>query len=1015
MELHTQIQNHHERRADYFRDRDGCGREQCKHQVAGSYSVSADGRTINFLPSAPLAVERGYFVFFNFQGITDLAGNPLTCTVLCNFFFTTGATASTTAPGVVGVSPADGLTAVPTNAQVVVQFSEPVDGLTTNQVTLSGGGTAVNVISTLSNANQMLTLAPVVPLNANTIYTVNVTGVQDLSGNVLPAPVITTFTTGTAADVSSPAVATVSPGNGAAGVPTNAVIQLQFSKPVDPLTVNTTDFQVFLQDTFSLVPGTILVTPDGLTAAFTPASPLEPSTSYSIEATSGIADLEGNRLQFFFSTFSTGSGPITTSPTVTQVSPLNGAGGVPVNPVVVVVVSAPVSPSSVGNSAITLSAGGTLVSGTVNLSGDQTTLTFVPTSLLAAGTRYTVTVSGFTDQAGNKVVPFSSSFTTGTSGVANTSQPTVTAVSPANGAAGVSTNSAIVLTFNEAVDAVTVNANTVSITANQFAGQLAGSYTLDATGKIVTFTPLSPLPGNSVINVAVNGVLDLSGNSNVSFQSSFTTGAGVDATAPTVVMVTPTNGATGIGLTTVVLTFSKSLNPGTITNSTVGLLANGSNLFPAISVSADNRVVTLNVNTLPASSTVTVVATSGIMDLSGNSLVNFESSFTTAAFDTTNPFVVSQRPGNGATGVPLNSSVVLYLSEPMNAATVQGAVQVSQNGVLVSGTTQVSENGEVAVFTPSQPFPNNALVQVFVNQTAEDTDGNSLSAYQGSFTTVLDPNTTAPSVVSISPTCCANVPTNAVINIGFNEPLNPATVNTTSVNLFLDCCAVIPSTVSLINGGTVVQITPSTPLAPNTEYFVQINTGLQGTNGLTLPFAQDVAFFFTGAGPDTVAPVVLSVSPPNGAVNVGDNAQIEVAFNEPVNPLTANAGTIQLSSGGVTVVADAISFSNNNQNVVLVPHAPLPDNTLMTVTIAGVMDVAGNAAPAQTTTFTTGQGPDVISPAVIEENPFDEAENVPLNAPIMLRTNQSFQDRSTATPSSSWTTSSSSRWQGPTR
>src|SRR2546430_12270527 len=41
---------------------------------------------------------------------------------------------------------------------------------------------------------------------------------------------------------------------------------------------------------------------------------------------------------------------------------------------------------------------------------------------------------------------------------------------------------------------------------------------------------------------------------------------------------------------------------------------------------------------LPASSTVTVVATSGVQDLSGNALANFKSSFTTAAaFDLAHP------------------------------------------------------------------------------------------------------------------------------------------------------------------------------------------------------------------------------------------------------------------------------------------------------------------------------------------------------------------------------------------
>src|SRR5258708_33591560 len=95
--------------------------------------------------------------------------------------------------------------------------------------------------------------------------------------------------------------------------------------------------------------------------------------------------------------------------------------------------------------------------------------------------------------------------------------------------------------------------------------------------------------------VVVNGVLDLSGNGNNFFESTFTTAAGTDTTAPTVVMVTPANGATGIGLNAaVVLTLSKSLNRHTINGNTVGLLVKGSKLRIGIQVSADDLVETVD-------------------------------------------------------------------------------------------------------------------------------------------------------------------------------------------------------------------------------------------------------------------------------------------------------------------------------------------------------------------------------------------------------------------------------------
>jgi hypothetical protein len=164
--------------------------------------------------------------------------------------------------------------------------------------------------------------------------------------------------------------------------------------------------------------------------------------------------------------------------------------------------STPVSGASVGTSAITVSPGGTSVAGTVSLSSDRTTLTLTPSNLLAASTAYTVQVSGFTDQAGNTVTPFTSSFTTGTSGTANAMRPSAVSANPAYGASGVAVSSTIVLTFNEAIDPTTVNDTTVPISVSGFSGALAESYALDDTGMVLTFTPLSPLSGNANIRSA---------------------------------------------------------------------------------------------------------------------------------------------------------------------------------------------------------------------------------------------------------------------------------------------------------------------------------------------------------------------------------------------------------------------------------------------------------------------------------------------------------------------------------
>ena len=110
---------------------------------------------------------------------------------------------------------------------------------------------------------------------------------------------------------------------------------------------------------------------------------------------------------------------------------------------------------------------------------------------------------------------------------------------------------------------------------------------------------------------------------------------------------------------------------------------------------------------------------------------------------------------------------------------------MTQNGQLVSGERiTVADNGQTIQFVPPQAWPYGALVQVFLDTTAQDLEGNAVNGYQGSFKTVGDPATTAPTVVNTSPGMnVPNVPLNTVIDVGYSEPLDPTTVNSSDVLL----------------------------------------------------------------------------------------------------------------------------------------------------------------------------------------------------------------------------------------
>ena len=91
-------------------------------------------------------------------------------------------------------------------------------------------------------------------------------------------------------------------------------------------------------------------------------------------------------------------------------------------------------------------------------------------------------------------------------------------------------------------------------------------------------------------------------------------------------------------------------------------------------------------------------------------------------------------------------------------------------------------------------------------------------------------------------------------------------------------------------------------------------------------------------GTDTTPPVIVSTSPPNGAIRVATNAAVLVTFNEDMAAASAT-GQVTLSSGGNPTITwqDSRTFS--------VTHSePWAEGTRVTVTIGtGLTDAAGNA------------------------------------------------------------------------
>ncbi|HJX53030.1 MAG TPA: Ig-like domain-containing protein, partial [Polyangia bacterium] len=210
--------------------------------------------------------------------------------------------------------------------------------------------------------------------------------------------------------------------------------------------------------------------------------------------------------------------PDSAAPTIVSRTPV--ATGVAPNTSVVVTFSETLDPASVTAANFSVSAGPTSVAGTLSYDAKTSAIVFVPATLLSTTTTYTARVSGIKDLSGNTVVTTTWTFTTGAT--ADTTPPTVTAVSPAAAATRASAATTVAVTFSEQVDPTALAAG-IKMAAG--ASSVAGSVTYNPATQTATFTPVGLLASQTVYTVTVAGVDDLAGNlMTAAFTSTFTTG-----------------------------------------------------------------------------------------------------------------------------------------------------------------------------------------------------------------------------------------------------------------------------------------------------------------------------------------------------------------------------------------------------------------------------------------------------------------------------------------------------------
>ena len=361
--------------------------------------------------------------------------------------------------------------------------------------------------------------------------------------------------------------------------------------------------------------------------------------------------------------------------------------------------------------------------------------------------------------------------------------PQVISTSPADTASGVSLNKTIEATFNEAMNPSSIN--TATFTINQGTTPIAGVITY--TGTTATFSPTHNfLPNTKYTGMIASGVKDPSGNAMINnYVWNFTTGAGPDVTAPTVISTDPANAAIGVALNQKVsATFSEAMDSlstttsFTLVNTTLG----GTAINGSVSYSGTTVVFSPTVN-LAANTTYTGTITTGAKDVTGNALAGkYVWNFTTTK-DNTAPTVTSTDPLNLAINVAADKKITATFSEVMNLSTIN-----STTFMLKQGTTAVSGaviySGTTATFTPSSNLASGTTYTATITTGAKDVAGNAMvNNYVWSFTTTA-------SIVPLSFLGSASLfgafgGNAGITNQGLNTIINDGSIGTTAASTLI--------------------------------------------------------------------------------------------------------------------------------------------------------------------------------------------------------------------------------------
>jgi Tol biopolymer transport system component len=451
----------------------------------------------------------------------------------------------------------------------------------------------------------------------------------------------------------------------------------------------------------------------------------------------------------------------------------------------------------------------------------------------------------------------------------DTIRPTITGITPPDGASGILEGTNVTVTFSEAIDTGTLNGTTFTLTKQGAPSPVAATYSYDAATNTATLNPNADLDSLATYTVLVKsgsgGVKDRAGNPLATDRTwSFRTG---DTRPPTVSLTSPNDGAT-VGR--LVPLAANATDNGVIAR--VEFIVNGS-----VVNSDTNAPYAFDWDSTGVANGSTARISARAIDTASNQTTSAERTVT----------VDNQAPAAPVINSPANNSF-----NNTGNVTLSGTTEAGSTVEVFDGATS---KGPATVTSGNWSITLNGVAEGSHTYTAKARDGvGNTSGASNARTVTVDK--TAPTVDSVTPGVNATgVPVASNVTATFTEAMNESTL--TGANFILKKGATqVNATVTYDAPNRRATLNPEGSLDENTLYTATVKGGAGGVKDAAgNPLATDKEWSFRTV--DTV--------PPTGAVSINNDAS---ATNNPAVNLILTATDPPSGSDGLQM-----RFSNDNQ------------------------------------------------------------------------------------------------------